>query len=434
MQYPSIQMRHLCGFRPHRNLFITAAIGLLVFGSVTSVSAEENWTRFRGPNGTGISDLKGLPTEWTDSDYEWSVTLDGKGHSSPVIYGDTLFVTSGFDDGRRSLICLDALTGQKKWDRTIKLDPNHLHKKNSYCSSSPTTDGELVYTAEADQQHFLIHAYTMTGKEVWKRDLGPFVSQHGFGPSPMLYQEQLIIPYDQDGSAEIVSLDAKTGETIWTSTRKANTASYATPMILNLNGQDLLIVLSGATGIAGLNPLSGEQLWESGKLPERTVASPVYGNGLLLATCGSGGRGKFMVAVDPRAPGENRPAVKAERKKMLPYVPTPIVHDQYVYFWNDDGTVCCLDMHGDFTEEVWRERVGGNYSSSPILVDGKIYCVSEEGDVKVIDASPDFKQHKGGKLGDDSYSTPAIANGRMYLKGFGRLVSLKAKAPTVTKN
>ncbi len=407
--------------------FLVVAICLVIGSNI--VHGDENWLRFRGPNGTGVSNLQGLPTEWKESDYEWSVTLDGKGHSSPVVYNDYLFVTSGFEDGRRSVICLDALTGKQRWSDTITLDPNRLHKKNSYCSSSPATDGERVYVAEADASHVIVNAYTLNGEKVWTRDLGEYVSSHGFGPSPILHKGLVILPRDQDGSGSVVALDAKTGKTKWTSDRSGTVAAYSTPMVIELNGQEQLVVINGATGLAGIDLSTGRQLWESGKLPERPVASPVFGNGLLLATCGSGGRGKYMVAVDPLDHKEEKASVKIERKKLLPYVPTPVIKDQYVYFWNDDGTVCCLDMKGDFTDEVWRQRVGGNYSGSPVLVDGKIYCISESGEVKVVDASPTFRQYDGGNLGDNSHCTPAIANGRMYLKGFHKLVCLKAKSP-----
>ncbi|SFH60146.1 outer membrane protein assembly factor BamB family protein [Planctomicrobium piriforme] len=398
--------------------------------TMLSLTAQgEDWTRFRGPNGTGVSELQGVPTEWKESDYEWVVTLKGKGHSSPVITGESLFVTSGNEDGSRSIYCLDANTGKTKWSDSVQLGKNHLHKKNSYCSATPTTDGERVYVSEADDSHYFVNAYLLSGKKVWSRDLGAFQSQHGFGPSPMLYQGLLIVPNDQDGPSAIVALDAKTGETRWQSSRKTETTSYATPMVLTLKGRDQLVVLSGATGLAGLDPASGKELWESGRLPQRTVASPVFGNGLLIATCGSGGRGQFMAAVDPLAAGtKSEPLVRAERTKMLPYVPTPVIRDQYMYFWNDDGTVCCVDMLGDLNGVVWRERVGGNYSGSPVLIDGKLYCISEEGQVKVVDANPTFREYPGGPLGDASHSTPAVANGRVYLKGFERLASLKSKS------
>ena len=180
--------------------------------------------------------------------------------------------------------------------------------------------------------------------------------------------------------------------------------------------------------MAGLDPETGRQLWSSGALPERSVASPVLVNGLLLATCGTGGRGVEMVVVRPGVSGSQ--AVVGKRRQNMPYVPTPIMHEGYLFLWNDDGIVCCVDPKGDLSQNVWRERIGGNYSGSPVVVDGKLYCISEDGRVAVLDASPRFRNHGFSPLGDPSHSTPAVANGRMYLRGFRTLSSLKANTET----
>jgi FOG: WD40-like repeat len=400
---------------------------LFLIISIRSSEAQEVWPRFRGPNGEGISTLRGVPTEWTESDYEWVVELPGRGNSSPVIWGEHLFITSGKEDGTRILFCLNAFTGKTLWSDELKLDANHLHQKNSYGSGTPTTDGERVYVSEADTQHYIVRALTMDGKEVWRRDLGPFVSEHGCGHSPMIYKDLLLVTNDQKGPSSIEALDLKTGETRWSSPRKVKSASYATPMILHLNGQDQIIALSGATGLAGLDPETGRELWSSGPLPQRTVASPIFGHGLLFGTCGSGGRGAEMVVVDPSKGNNPKELVYGIRKKMMPYVPTPLAVGQYLYLWNDDGTAACVDLTGDLSDNVWKKRIGGNYSGSPIIIDGRIYCISESGDVKVIDASPTFREYKGGALNDPSYSTPAVANGRVYFRSFHKLFSLRAR-------
>jgi outer membrane protein assembly factor BamB len=411
--------------------FLGMVLGFLLIQ--TSLRAQENWSRFRGPNGIGITALKGVPTEWTPDDYEWSVDLNGKGHSSPVIWGDTLFVTSGEDDGSRILFCLDAITGKVRWSDTLHLDPNHLHKKNCYGSGTPTTDGQRVYAAAADDDHYNVTAYSMKGQKVWSRDLGAFKSQHGFANSPILHDGLLILPNDQDGPSSIVALDAATGEIRWKTPRKVETASYATPMLAHVNGQDQIIVLSGATGLAGLDPVSGREIWTSGALPQRTVASPVLAQGLLIATCGSGGRGQYMAVVNPQTAIKGDVPLQSERKKNLPYVPTPISDGEYLYLWNDDGIVCCVDAREDINKNIWRERVGGNYSGSPVIIDGKIYCISEDGLVKIVATGPQFQEFPGGSLGDPSYSTPAVANGRVYLRSFHRLSCLKAKSKIASK-
>ena len=409
---------------------------LLLVVTAASVTQADQWPRFRGPNGEGKSDLQGVPTNWSMNDYEWVLDLQGIGHSSPAIWNEFLFVTQGETDpqtgavnGSRSLICLDALTGERKWSDTIELSANHLHKKNSYGSGTPATDGERVYVVFADEQHYLVNAYTMGGELVWSEDIGTFTSQHGQGVSPMLYNGLVIVPNDQMGPSSILALNAETGKTEWKTERVHRKTSYSTPMVLNVNGQDQLICLSGATGLSGIDPQNGRMIWKSGELPLRTVASPMYGNGLLMASCGQGGRGKFMVFVDPTGRGEvGTTHVKAERIQNLPYVPTPIIDGNYAYLWNDDGVVCCIDLSGDVTQNVWRERIGGNFSGSPVMINGKLYCISEEGEIAVVDASPNFHEYGKNPLGDVSYATPAVANGRVYFKGFGTLACLKANA------
>lgn len=404
-------------------------MAMLVAGIATAGFAEEQWSRFRGPNGTGASDLKGVPAQWSVSDYEWVVDLPGVGHSSPVIWGDKLFLTSADDNGNRITLCLNALTGKQLWTHSVALDTNHLHKKNSYASGSAAADAERVYVPFGDEEHFLLTAYTHDGEIVWTRDLGPYSREHGHGASPIVYEGLVIIPYDQtDGPSSVIAFDAETGETKWKTPRGPHKASYSTPMILDVPGYGTQLVnITGGSGFFGLDPKSGALIWESGRLPQRSVASPVYINGLLIGSCGAGGRGQLMIAVDPTGKGDvSATHIKAERTKSLPYVPTPVVKDNYLFLWNDDGIVYCVDINGDLSTWVWQERIGGNFSGSPVLIDDKIYCISEAGDVAVIAASPEFHLYGKSPLGDPSYATPAVANGRVYLRGFHKLAALKA--------
>ena len=411
--------------------FTTVVALTAVLGAVCASARGENWPRFRGPNGTGVSDLKGVPVEWTEEDYEWVRSLPGIGHSSPVVWEKALFVTTGDAEGLRRLYRLDAETGEEVWSQSLRLTANHLHKKNSYASSTPTVDGERVYVIHADFDQQWVVAYTMDGEEAWRRDLGPFVCQHGQGVSPIVYGEMLIVPNDQrdPGVSSLVALDRRSGKVVWKTPRKSREVSYSTPFVLELPDRDpQLIFLSGASGVCGVDPETGDALWTTAEMPLRTVACPVYGNGVVVVSCGSGGIGKYLRAVDPAAGAEvSKAAVRYERleRETLPYVPTPIVHGEHVYLWCDRGFVCCVEMATGRT--IWNERIGGNYSGSPVLIDGRLYCISEDGDVLVVEASPEYRGVARSPLGDGSHSTPAVANGRVYLRGFGRLASLKAK-------
>lgn len=415
----------------HRDM-CKLTVSCLLFSAVAVLSSaragDENWARYRGENGTGISAQKGIPTTWSPGDFAWNIEIPGVGHSSPVIWGDNLFVTSAVDEGAaRILFCLDAETGDEKWSRTIGMNKSHKHNKSSWASGTPLTDGEMVYVAFADKESYLLAAYSIDGELLWRRNLGTFESQHGQGVSPILYEDMVIIPNDQMGPSSIVAVDRLTGQTRWSVLRSVRKTSYSTPMIVQLPGEDpQLICLSGAMGVTSLDPHTGRHNWITGEFPLRTVASPVFGGGVIIASCGGGGIGKLMIAVNPslKLPA-NQSRIVWERDRVLPYVPTPVVYEGHLYLWNDNGVVSCADLKTG--EYIWTKRVSGNYSGSPICIDGKLYCMDEAGEVVVVAASPEYKLYGRTPLGDPSHSTPAVAQGRLYLRTFHRLACLEAQ-------
>ena len=184
-----------------------------------------------------------------------------------------------------------------------------------------------------------------------------------------------------------------------------------------------LICVSGAMGVSSLNPENGSLNWMTGEFPMRTVASPIFANGLVFASCGGGGKGKLLIGVNPgleNKTGEEKPKrIQFQRDTILPYVPTPVAREGHLYLWNDNGVVSCVSLSDQ--ENIWTKRVGGNYSGSPICLAGNLYCISEKGDVVVIAASPEYKLLGRTNLDDPSYATPAVAGGRLFLRSFHRL-------------
>ena len=406
------------------------AVSCLFLCVTASVGHAGNWPQFRGPDGTGVSTEKNIPVTWSSGDYKWDVAIDGVGHAAPIIWNDNVFVTSAEDSGAiRHLVCLDAKSGQKRWTRSIGMNRSKKHEKSSWASSTPATDGELVYSAFADKESYLVDAYNFDGDLIWRRNLGPYESQHGLGVSLILFEDSLIVPNDQDGPSFITALDRKTGKTKWVSSgRSFREASYATPIVVREKGKPAqLICPSGAMGITGLDPHTGTLNWRTEEFPLRTVASPVYGSGLVIASCGQGGRfGVKQIAVDPFQTDESGHAlVKWTREKLIPYVPTPIVLGEHLFEWSDQGIITCVALKTG--KDVWTHRMGGNYSGSPLCIDGKLYGVEENGKVVVIEAGPAFKQLGTADLGDGCHSTPAVANGRLFLRTFERLKCLEAK-------
>jgi outer membrane protein assembly factor BamB len=412
--------------------FLYTLFATLAFAGAASA---QNWTRFRGPNGTGISDLKGLPVAWTVSDYAWTKDLPGTGHSSPIVFEKKLFVTSAEDDGARHIFCLDADTGAEHWRHTVRLGKNHLHKMNSWASGTPTTDGEKVYVAMADADHYTVTAYNFDGQQAWTRDLGTCITEHGHGVSPILFNDLLIVCNDQGRKegpppSAIFALNKNTGETVWAVERKSRESSYSTPLVITPPGKaPQLVIMSGAHGMSGLDPLTGSELWTSGEVPLRTVGSPSYGDGLLVATCGQAGRGETMICVSPNGdgtPGSNPLKYVRPKAQGVPYVPTPIIHNGRIYLWNDDGTFFLANLEDG--KNIARERIGGNFFASPVLVDGKLYNVSHDGEIVVVSVAGDQIRVDGrSPLGDQAYASPAVANGGIYFRGFRKLAFLKAK-------
>lgn len=401
---------------------LLASVATAVAAALLSLPVlGDEWPRFRGPQGNGFSPLKGVPATWTESDFEWKVELPGVGHSSPVVWGKRLFLTTGTEDGDRSMRCLDAITGKELWSDTVKLGANPLHKKNSYASGTPTADEERVYVGHADTGRYVVVAYTHDGEKVWSEDLGPFVGQHGQGMSLLVFKDLLIVPNDQDGPSSIVALNRKTGKRVWANDRPSREVSYSTPFVFDKGPKPQLICVSGVTGMTGLDLDSGKTLWSSAPMDKRTVGSPVEAGGFVFVTCGSGGRGSLMLGINPLAPDSNPIGLT----KGMPYVPTPVAKGDLLFLWTDDGFVACLDVAS--RQELWRKRVSGNYSASPILIDDKIYGVGEDGQVAVVAASREYELFGKSPIGDNSFSTPAVANGRVYFRGFHTLASLKAK-------
>ncbi|MFZ9089886.1 MAG: PQQ-binding-like beta-propeller repeat protein, partial [Planctomycetaceae bacterium] len=191
---------------------------ILLFLVSSSLPAQENWSRFRGDNGSGISHQAGIPSAWGESDIAWKVQLDHVGHSSPVIWEKTLLITTATQGGgERFLHSFNADSGQENWKVTVSMSDSPKHQKNSWASSTPVTDGRVICMMMADDSSQRVGAWDFTGRELWVRDLGGFESQHGLGVSPVLHHGVLLVANDQLGPSSLEAMDSMTGETIWTS-------------------------------------------------------------------------------------------------------------------------------------------------------------------------------------------------------------------------
>lgn len=405
------------------------SLGLLTCVLAVPASSQE-WTQFRGPNGSGISKATTVPETVTPENTNWKVQLPGVGHSAPVVWGDHLYVTSVDDAaGKRYLHCLNTGTGKAFWSREYPYTSYTHHKFNNGAAGTPAVDKDAVYFTWTSPDSHLVLALDHSGKELWRRDLGKHHSQHGGASSPVLFKDLVIVRNENDEpgpGSSVVGLDRKSGAVRWNTPRQSKAVSYSLPVIYQpAGGQPELILSSQADGICSLNPLTGEVNWEARNLfRQRTVAAPALLGGLIFASAGNGAGERQGIAVVPGGKGK-APEVKYQISRGVPYVPAPIVLGERMFMWSDAGIVTCVKA--DTGEALWSERVGGNYFGSPVCVNGKLYAMSAQGDLVVVEAGDQFKLLGRSSLGELSHSTPSVANGVMYLRTERHLISFGGK-------
>jgi outer membrane protein assembly factor BamB len=415
----------------HRSMvstFISSlAVGLALAASFSA--RAENWPRFRGPDGTGTSEATSIPARWTSDDYRWRVELPGIGYSSCVVWEDRLLVTSALEEDATQMIrCLRTSDGGVIWKREFESATHPKHRFNCYASSTPAVDAKHVYYCFATPEKLTVMALDQKeGRDVWRRDLGPFVAEHALGASPIVFEDMVILPNEQDGESSVVALDRETGKTRWVSPRRTEKTAYATPCIYQPEeGPAQMIVNSWAHGISSLDPRTGKTNWEQNVFRYRVVGSPAVADGLIIGYAGGGGRGHQMIAVKPGNPATGAaPEVVYEVDKPLPYVCTPVGCGDLLFVWCDGGVVKCL--HAPTGDVIWEERVEGDYFGSPVLVGGRLYCISREGEMVVLSASREFEVLGRIDLEERSNSTPAVADGVMYLRTVSHVMAIGGK-------
>jgi outer membrane protein assembly factor BamB len=420
-------MRYACPWL----LWLSLAIVLQIAGA--GRAEEANWSRFRGPNGSGVAADVDFPAAFSVEDFEWRVSLSGKGHSSPVAWGDRLFVTAADPEtGELSLVALDAATGEQLWTRRFEGEPHHLHAANSYASSSPAVDASRVYLVWPSSGSLKAAAVSHDGEPVWKRELGPLDYKHGFGGSPTIIDGMVVVANDNSGESFVTALDVSTGEPRWRRTRTPGTESYATPAVwMHGDGDAHIVVHSTEEGMAGLAPEDGRVLWQlEDVFPVRCVSSPLVAGGLIFGGSGEGGAGKSFVAVRPPKSKDDEATVAYQLSKSLPQVPTPVATDELLFVWSDRGVVSCYELSTG--KPLWTERVSrngkGNYYSSPVIVGDKLYGVAADGDVVTLAADDEYKLLGRSDLGEASSATPIVHRGRMYFRCESSLASLAPEA------
>jgi outer membrane protein assembly factor BamB len=398
--------------------------------AAASLATAQEWTRFRGPNGNGESETV-FAAETPKEKWLWRAELPGVGHSSPVLWGDRVFVLSADGEtAKRYLLCLHATDGKEIWRRDFPGVKHHLHGLSSFASCTPAVDANRVYVAWSDPDKTVLVALNHNGEDVWAKDFGPWVSQHGFGNSPMLCDDLVVLCcYQEDpkrggggtpSGSFVVAVDQKSGEVRWKTPRQISNTSYSVPCLHKKpDGSQELLCCSTAEGLFSLDPKTGLENWSEKVFALRTVSSPFIVDDLVIGTTGQGGGSSNMLAAIS-LDGKHR--VVYEHRKQAPYVPTPVAKGDLLFLWSDAGVVTCLEVKTG--KVVWQERVGGQYYGSPIRAGDKIYCSDTAGNLICIAAERKFQKLGETKLGETSHSTPAIAGGVMYVRTVSHLIAI----------
>jgi outer membrane protein assembly factor BamB len=394
---------------------------LLVLLSLATARAEE-WPGWRGPRGDGTSQETGIPLRWSKTEnVAWEVPVPGKGHSSPVVWGDRIFLTTCLEkEEQRLLLCLDRRDGKLLWQKvvlTARLE--RKHKLNSYASSTPATDGKHVWVSFLDAPNVLVACYDVEGQEVWRTSPGKFSSVHGFCSPPVLYKDTVILNADQDGDGYLVALEKLTGRQRWRTPRPNKTRSYCPPLLVEAAGKKQL-VLSGSKCVAGYDPDSGKQIWIIDGPTEQFVASLVYQDGLFFLTAGFPEH--HFMAIRPDGTGNvTRTHIAWRDRKGASYVPSPIADDGYFFLVSDDGVANCLEAKTG--KRMWDggERLGRRHSASPVSAGGHLYFTDDDGVTYVLKAGPKFELVSRNDLGEECSASPAVSRGQLFIRTLGHL-------------
>jgi outer membrane protein assembly factor BamB len=391
-----------------------------------------DWPGWRGPHGDGTCDEKPPPLKWSATEnVAWKTPIPGKGHSSPIVWGDRVFLTTCLeqeakrpeDPARRMLLCLDRRDGAILWQKeVISARLEKLHRLNSRASSTPATDGKHVFVTFLDandpkEPKVIVGCYDFEGRRVWQKSPGRFSSVHGFCSSPLLYKDTVIVNCDHDGDGYVVSLAKSDGEQRWRIDRPNKTRSYCAPLIVDAAGRKQM-VMSGSKCVASYDPDTGKQWWIIDGPTEQFVSSPVYLDGTIFLTAGF--PAYHYMGIKPDGNGNVTETHVAWHHKVRnsregAYVPSPIAYGKWFFAVSDDGILNCFEAKTG--EWKWKQQLGKHHSASPVLAGGHLYFTADNGDTYVLKAGESFELVNVNPLGEEVYSSPAVAGGQIFLRG-----------------
>jgi outer membrane protein assembly factor BamB len=408
---------------------------LVVMSTIVSARAE-NWPAWRGPTGQGHSSEKNLPVEWSPKkNVKWKIDLADQGNSTPVVWGDKIFLTQANKGGSvRSLMCFARADGKQLWKVDVDFKGKERNWNQSwYGNASPVVDGERVVVSFGSAG---VWCYDFDGKELWNRtDLGEW--QHGFGngASPIFYENTVIQwcgPNENKGRNFLLAMDRKTGSTVWE--KDESNGSWSTPLIVKVDGKDQMLLgfspdaksakETPKSHFKGYDPKTGKELWDCSGLNSYVYTSPLVKDGIAVQMSGYQG-----AAIAVKLGGEGD--ITKDRLWRHPTNPqrvgSGVIVGDHVYQYEDDGQARCFELKTG--REVWKlkGRVGAGSWGSMVHADGKLYALSHDGDTLVFAASPEYQLLATNRLGEPSNSSIAISDGNIFVRTFKKLWCIHAE-------
>jgi outer membrane protein assembly factor BamB len=415
-------------------------------------AAEQFWPQWRGPLANGVAPHADPPVEWSESkNVRWKVEIPGRGSSTPVVWGDQMFLTTAIPAGttgaasheprggvaprpshRFLVIAVDRRTGKTTWERVVREEVPHeaTQESGTWASSSAVTDGELVIVSFESRG---IYAFDLKGAPVWKVDLGrkKMRNEFGEGSTPALHGNHLVVVWDHQGGSFIVALDKRTGKELWRQARE-EIDTWATPLVVEQNGR-AQVVVSGMNRLRSYDLETGTLVWHTGGVTMNPIPSPVAGDGMVFVT--SGFRGNSLKAIrlaDAKGEITGPPALAWTLDRDTPYVPSPLLYDGILYFLkSNNGLLSALDARtGAPHYQVQRLEKATNVYASPVGAAGRVYIAGRDGTTVVLRHGKTFEVLAENTLDDGFDASPALVGNEIYLRGYRNLYSIAATSGT----
>ena len=376
------------------------------------------WPRWRGPSGQGHAAPGQYTDKWSASTAAWKVTVPGRGNSSPIVWGDRIFLTTGYGNGERlSMLAYSRADGKQLWETFIPQNGvEYVHAKNGFASATPTTDGKLVYASFG--RHGLF-AFDFNGKIVWQHKFGIIDNYHGPAGSPVLYKDRIFIYQDANPAtppgqgAFVGAFDKATGKPLWM-TPRPETVGWGTAVVITTGERDELIV-SSQRRVVAYDPATGKELWSARGMSYEVIPTPVVGHGLVFA---SSGRAGPTLAIRPGGSGDvTNTHVAWSSPRGSPFVPSGIIVGDLLYTINDMQSILTV-VEAATGKPVYQDRLGvairEGFSASPVHVNGKIFFTNDDGQTFVVEAGRTFKLLHVNELGEQTLASPALVDGTWY--------------------